>query len=197
MVGLGIEDEAFIRGKVPMTKQEVRSVTLSKLQLHSGDVCWDVGAGTGSVAVEIARLRGTSVYAIEQNPEGIDLIHENAKALGATDLTVVEGKAPEALEALPAPTHVFIGGSSGGMKEILALIYRKNPHARLVITAVTVETIAEMTQLMKEFPVEDDEIVQIQTARGRKAGRYRLMTAENPIWIGAFTFRVTEEEGEK
>ena len=190
----GLPDTAFIRGKVPMTKEEVRGACISKLRLAEGAVAWDVGAGTGSVAIEIARLKGTAVYAIEQNPDGIALIHENARALGASDLTVVEGKAPEALEDLPAPTHVFIGGSSGGMKEILSLIYEKNPRARVVITAVTAETIAEMTQLMKEFPMEDDEIVQLQAARSRKAGRYHLMTAENPIWIGSFTF-AKEDEG--
>ena len=191
----GLPDGAFVRGKVPMTKEEVREIVISKLHLTEGSVVYDVGAGTGSIAIEIGRraaaqekITKTRIYAIEQNPDGIALIHENAARLGAKGLHVVEGKAPEALRDLPAPTHVFIGGSSGGMKDILKLIYEKNPSARVVLTSVTLETIAEMSEIAKSIYVKDVEFVTISAARDRKAGRYHLMTAENPVWICAFTF---------
>ncbi len=203
----GLPDDAFVRGKVPMTKEEVRENVISKLRLTEGSVVYDVGAGTGSIAIEIARRaaaqeysrggdgsRMTKVYAIEQNPDGIALIHENAARLGARGLTVVEGKAPDALADLPAPTHVFIGGSSGGLKEILRLIYGKNPSARVVLTAVTLETVAEMSEVAGAFPHTEEEFVTISAARSRKAGRYHLMTAENPVWICAFTLCPEAEE---
>ena len=100
----GVPDEAFVRGKVPMTKEEIRCIALSKLRLGETSVVYDIGAGTGSVAVEAARMafRGR-VYAVERNPEGLKLIRENQEALRAAGLTVVSGEAPEALEGLPAP----------------------------------------------------------------------------------------------
>ena len=124
--GPGVPDEAFVRGKVPMTKEEIRCVALSKLRLGETSVVYDIGAGTGSVAVEAARMafRG-HVYAVERNPEGLKLIRENQEALRAAGLTVVSGEAPEALEGLPAPDQVFIGGSGGRLSEILAAVLRK------------------------------------------------------------------------
>ena len=197
----GLPDGAFVRGKVPMTKEEVREIVISKLHLFEGAVVYDVGAGTGSIAVEIGRRAAmqesgaamTQIYAIEQNPDGIALIYENSQRLGAKGLHVVEGKAPEALKDLPAPTHVFIGGSSGGMKDILQLLYEKNPSVRVVITSVTLETVSEMSEIVKHFPVDEEEFTTVSVARSRKAGRYHLMTAENPVWILAFTFKAPSD----
>ncbi len=106
-----------------MTKSEVRSVCLSKLRLTERAVCWDIGAGTGSVAIEMAlQAKRGQVYAIEQKDAAIRLLQQNKERFCAENLTVVSGCAPEACRDLPAPTHVFIGGSSGNMREILALV---------------------------------------------------------------------------
>ena len=149
----GLPDEAFTRTEsVPMTKSEVRAVCLSKLRLTENPVCWDVGAGSGSVAIEMARLapKGT-VYAIERKDDALELLRENIRKFAPENLTVVSGLAPEVCRDLPAPTHVFIGGSGGNMKEILETVLEKNPNARIVATAVTLESIAELTRCLREL----------------------------------------------
>ena len=180
----GLPDEAFLREEVPMTKQEVRAVTLSKLALTKSAVCWDVGAGTGSVSLEMAACcEDGRVYAIEHKANACALIEKNKLHLGVTNVEVVEGEAPEALEALEAPTHVFIGGSSGNLRAILECVLRKNPKARIVMNTVTVESFAEAVNCLKTLPLEDEEYTELNVSRGRKLGRYHLMTAQNPVYV--------------
>ena len=181
----GLPDTAFLREeKIPMTKSEVRAVALSKLRLTENAVCWDVGAGTGSVAIEMAlQAKQGWVYAIERKDTALKLLEENRKALSAENLTVVPGLAPEACQALPAPTHVFIGGSGGNLRQILTLILEKNPHARIVATAISLESIGELTDCMKAFSFAETEVVSMSVARARKAGAYHLMTGQNPIYL--------------
>ena len=181
----GLPDTAFLREeKIPMTKSEVRAVALSKLRLTENAVCWDVGAGTGSVAIEMAlQAKNGWVYAIEQKDAALQLLEENKNAFCAENLTVVPGTAPEVCQALPAPTHVFIGGSGGNMRKILDLVLRKNPHARIVATAISLESIAELTECRKTFPFTETEVVSMTVARDRKVGAYHLMTGQNPISI--------------
>lgn len=190
----GRPDEDFLRTEVPMTKSEVRAVTLSKLRLTRNALCWDVGAGTGSVSLEMAEVaEDGQVYAIERKPEACELIERNKKHLGVTNVTVIEGAAPDALRDLPAPTHVFIGGSGGELKEILALVLEKNPAARIVMNTVTAETFALALDAMKKLPVRDVEIVELSVSRGRKVGGYHLMTAQNPVYL--FSCRGGQENG--
>jgi len=185
----GLPDEAFLRGNgedgiVPMTKSEVRSVCLSKLRLTDRAVCWDIGAGTGSVAIEMAiQAKNGHVFAVERNEAALSLIEKNKERLGIRNLTVVNGYAPDACRDLPAPTHVFIGGSNGNMREILALLLEKNPNVRIVATAVTLESIAELADCMKEYPFTETETVSMTIARDRKLGAYHLMTGRNPVYI--------------
>lgn len=178
----GLADDAFERGEAPMTKSEVRSISLSKLQLTQGAVVYDVGAGSGSVAVEAA-LQATAgmVYAVEMKPEAAALTRQNQKRFHLSNLQVVCGKAPEALEKLPSPTHVFIGGSCGSLRAILDCILKKNPHVRIVANAVTLETLAELSTLATEF--DFSEAVQISVAKARPVGAYHLMRAHNPVYI--------------
>ena len=137
----GIRDEEFIRGKAPMTKEEVRTVSLSKLRLTADSVCYDVGAGTGSLSVEMAlRAHQGQVWAIEKKEDAVELIHRNKVKFAADNLEIVEGLAPEALKDLPAPTHAFIGGSSGNLKEIVKLLLEKNAHVRIVINCCLLYT---------------------------------------------------------
>ena len=181
----GLPDDAFLREeKVPMTKSEVRSVALSKLQLTENALCWDVGAGTGSVSIEMAlQARKGQVYAIERKDTALHLLQKNKDAFCAENLTIVPGCAPESCVSLPAPTHVFIGGSSGNLREILCLVLEKNPHARIVATAISLESLGELTDCMKAFPFTETEVVSLSVARDRKAGAYHLMTGQNPIYV--------------
>ena len=145
----GLPDEAFLRnlepGKlVPMTKSEVRSICLSKLRLTPNAVCWDVGAGTGSVSIEMARLCADgTVYAIEKNEQALALLEKNRESFSASNMQIIPGLAPEACRDLPAPTHAFLGGTSGSVRDILALLLEKNPHVCIVATAVTLESVSE------------------------------------------------------
>lgn len=194
----GLPDAAFQRGGneegvVPMTKSEVRSVCLSKLQLTTDAVCWDIGAGTGSVAIEMAlQARRGHVYAIERKDAAVELLRENKVKFAADNLTVIPGHAPDACRELPAPTHAFIGGSAGNMKEIIALLLEKNPGIRIVATAIALESIGELTSCMKAFPFTEKEVVSMTVARDRTAGKYHLMTGQNPIYI--FTMQCKQEE---
>jgi len=180
----GISDELFLRGRVPMTKSEIRSVSLSKLQLRPGDVVYDIGAGTGSVSVELAlQAFEGCVYAVEFNEEALDLIRQNAERFGVPNLEVVEGKAPEALIDLPVPDRAFIGGSGGNLCAILELLAEKNPNIRIVINAITLETLAEAVSCFRKLGFEDTEIVQIFAAGGKKVGDYHMMQGQNPVFI--------------
>ena len=185
----GLPDSAFLRGSgedgvVPMTKSEVRAVCMSKLRVQPDSICWDVGAGTGSVSIEMAsQAYNGAVYAIEKKEAAVQLLTENKDVFHADNLHVISGAAPEACADLAAPTHVFIGGSSGNLRDIVTLILDKNPRARIVATAITLESVAELTELLGEFTGGETEIVSMTVARGRTAGRYHLMTGQNPIYI--------------
>lgn len=184
----GISDGAFLRGKVPMTKEEIRTLSLSKLRLTEDAVVYDVGAGTGSISVEAALLcvKGR-VYAIEQKTEAAELIRQNRQHFQVENLEVIEGTAPECLEELPAPTHVFIGGSNGKLPEIVDKVRSKNPGVKIVVSAVTLETISEIERLKEKLPdLPEMEIIQVNVARSRVLGAYHLMEAENPVMIAAF-----------
>ena len=184
LVSYGFPDNEFIRGGTPMTKSAVRSVILSRLNLHDTDIIYDVGAGTGSVSVEAALLaRKGHVYAFEREPEGCRLIEENAAKFGVTNISVVSGEAPESLSGLPAPDAVFIGGSGGGLEDIVSAILKKNALTRLVISAVTLETLSQASALMARLSVRDTEILQLSVSQAKPVGAYHLMTALNPIFI--------------
>lgn len=180
----GISDGEFLRGKAPMTKEEVRTVSLSKLRLSEDSVCYDVGAGTGSVSVEMAlRAWMGQVYAIEKKEDALALLKENKKKFAVDNLAIIPGVAPEAMTELPAPTHAFIGGSSGDMQDIINLLLEKNPKVRIVINCITLETVTEAMNAIRDFGLEDVDIVQLAAARSKSIGRYHMMMGENPIYI--------------
>ena len=180
----GIPDEAFLRGKAPMTKSEVRAVSLSKLALEPEDTLWDVGAGTGSVAVEAALLCPQGqVYAVECQPEAFALLEQNKAKFGAGNLHPVLGMAPQALEELPPPQAVFIGGSKGNLQAILQAALAKNPRVRVVMNAIALETLGQAAALLGQLGFERTEIVQVAVSRAKQAGPYHMMMGQNPVFI--------------
>ena len=179
----GLPDEAFERGDVPMTKQEVRAAVLAKLAVRPEDILWDVGAGTGSVSVELALAapRGR-VYAVECRPEGCALIKANREKFRTRNLVLVEGLAPAALSDLPAPDAVFIGGSKGSLAAIVDAALDKNPDARICVSAIALESLSAAVAALtaKGRPVQ---VSQIAVSRARAVGGLHLMMAQNPIYL--------------
>lgn len=183
-MGPHIPDEEFIRGKVPMTKAEVRAVSLAQMELTENAVVYDVGAGTGSVSVETARSGNRiRVYAIEKKAEAVRLLEQNRKKFRADGIRIIEGTAPEALRELEPPTHVFIGGSSGNLREILHIVLEKNPSVRIVINAISLETMGEVMAAIDGGLLRDAQVTQIMASRSRVLGKYHMMTGQNPVYI--------------
>ena len=181
---ISIPDEEFTRGDAPMTKSEVRALSVAKLKLSDDSVIYDIGAGTGSVSIEMALVAVNGmVYAIEKEDPAADLIEVNKVKFKAPNVQVIRGLAPEAMADLPTPTHAFIGGSSGNLKDIIKCLLDKNPDIRVVINSVTIETLEETTQVIKEFDLVEEEITCINVSKARKLGKYHLMTAQNPVYI--------------
>lgn len=180
----GIPDELFIRGDVPMTKQEVRAVALAKLRLTATDTVWDVGAGTGSVSIEAALVaRAGSVWAVERNVAGVQLIRENADAFGCGNVHAVPGVAPEVLAKLPVPDAVFVGGSAGELPSIVEAAFEKNSQVRLCVPCVTVETLTEACALLSGSRFKGFEACQVSAARAENVGSHHLMKAQNPVFL--------------
>jgi precorrin-6Y C5,15-methyltransferase (decarboxylating) len=179
----GLPDDLFTRGEVPMTKAEVRAVSLARLAPHPSDTCYDIGCGTGSVTVELAlaAYRG-HVYAIDQQAGALDLTRTNCAAFKVGNVTVLHGHAPDALVGLPAPDVAFIGGSSGRLGDIVAALVDLNPAVRLVITAIALETVGAALQALTDagFRVE---ATQLAVARTRAVGGLHLLQAQNPVTI--------------
>ncbi len=182
----GIEDAEFIRGDVPMTKTEVRAVVLSRLAIGRSDVVWDIGAGTGSISVEsaIAAPYGI-VYAVEGETAACTLIKKNREKFLVDNIEIVKGEAPEITAELPAPDSVFIGGSGGKLTEILLQVASKNPRARIVLTAVTIETLQNASKAFEECGYRCTEITQIAATRYNLRGIYHMPDSQSPVWVMA------------
>ena len=182
--GPHLPDDAFVRGDVPMTKEEVRELALCKLRIRRDDTVWDVGAGTGSVSVEAARAACEGlVIAIEQNERACELLHRNRDAFGLGNLRIIMGEAPDALAGLPAPDRVFIGGTSGRLEQIVEAAVHANPAVRLCVTAISLETLAQILSCARDLNLVNLDLVQVTVARSREIGSHHLMMGANPVYI--------------
>lgn len=180
----GIEDDAFIRGDVPMTKREIRATIMNEARISEDSVVLDVGAGTGSISIEAALgAPNGHVYAIERFAKGIELIRQNTEKFKVENITVIEAKAPDGMATLPPLDAVIIGGSAGGMTQILDETERLlKVGGRLVVTAVTMETGFTILEALKGRPFTYYGY-QMQINRFRKAGPYHLLDPLSPIFI--------------
>ncbi|SDB05927.1 precorrin-6Y C5,15-methyltransferase (decarboxylating) [Pseudobutyrivibrio sp. YE44] len=183
----GLSDDMFIREQVPMSKEEIRELSICKLRPKKNSVIYDIGSGTGSVTVELGLLDASiSVYAIELKSEACSLIRKNLAKFNLNNVKVIEGTAPDALEGLPVPTHVFIGGSAGRLEEIIGALKALDNDIRVVINSVTIETSTEIFNVLKKHQIKDADIVQVGVAKAKKAGDYSVMQGQNPVYIVSF-----------
>ena len=182
--GPHLTDDEFVRGKVPMTKEEVRELAICKMRISPSDTVWDIGAGTGSVSVEAARAAYAGrVFAVERNAEAIALLEENKARFHLSNLTIVEGEAPGAMAGLPVPDCVFVGGSSGRLSQIVRTVCSANPDVRLCVAAITLETLSEALACVRELSFDDVDIVQVSIAKAHAVGAYHMMQARNPVYL--------------
>lgn len=183
----GLPDASFEQrhpDKGLITKNEVRAVSLARLQLRADSVVWDIGAGSGAVGLEAARLcRDGHVYAIEKNVEDAAIAGRNRRALGVHNYTLVHGKAPAGLEDWADPDAVFIGGSGGELAELIArILARLKPGGWLVMNFVTIENLAVAVDALKAAGAQWD-VLQLQASRSKPILHMHRMAAENPVWI--------------
>jgi precorrin-6Y C5,15-methyltransferase (decarboxylating) len=167
-----------------ITKNEVRVVSLARMQLRAGSVVWDIGAGSGSVGLEAARLCSQGhVYAIEKNVDDNAIVRANRRALGLSNHTLVHGKAPEGLQHWLDPDAVFIGGSGGELAELIRLVLQRlKPEGWLVMNFVTLENLAVAVETLKSLGVAWD-VLQLQASRSKPILHMNRMAAENPVWL--------------
>ena len=181
-------DTEFLRSKVPMTKECVRHESILRLEPREGDVLYDIGGGTGSVAIEAAALHPSlKVYTMERKTEAASLIRENLKAAGTGNVTVLEGEATALIKELPKPDAVFIGGSGGRLREILELLTSKGTGIRYVINAVSMETMGEVQKLLESYKTSDERTIMLSVSEVNQVGAYHMLQGQNPVWIFSFT----------
>lgn len=194
----GIADDQFSQRKPEkglITKREVRAVSLARMQLRRNSIVWDIGAGSGSVGLEAARLCPDGhVFAIEKNADDIANVQENQEAWGISNYTFVHGKAPAFLDKWPDPDAVFIGGSGGELAELITLcLGRLRESGWLVMNFVTLENLSTAVETLKRLDVEWD-VSQIQASRSSPILNMNRLQAENPVWIVSATNPTDHDE---
>ncbi|MBI2160288.1 MAG: precorrin-6y C5,15-methyltransferase (decarboxylating) subunit CbiE [candidate division NC10 bacterium] len=183
----GLPEEVFDQRKPKLgliTKREVRVLSLSRLALRPDSAVWDIGAGSGSVSVEAARLapRGR-VFAVEKNAEDVQIVLANVEKFGVPHVTVVHAHAPEGLKRLPDPDAVFVGGSGGGLSDILAIASaRLRPRGRIVVNAITLDTLHEAVSTFRQLGLEHEAIL-VSIARSKPLLQMMSFEALNPVYI--------------
>ena len=181
-----IKDEEFIRGKAPMTKEEIRAVSLAKLEMKNDDICLDIGGGTGSVTMEMAQFaKDGHVYVIEQKEDAFELIKQNVEKFDLKNITYIKGEAPEGLSHLDVKfDKIFIGGSGGNLEDIIQYSYDNlKEKGILVLNFIVLENVFNAIETLKKIPFKDTDICQIIVSKNRKVKDFNMMMAENPIYV--------------
>lgn len=180
----GIPDKEFVRGEVPMTKEEIRAVVISKLRLKKDHIIYDLGAGSGSITVEAA-LKSSSgmVYAVEKKAEAVDLIKKNCNKFNLKNVKIIAKEATQSFAELPAADRIFIGGSGGFLEEIITNSDKKlKKDGKIILTAITVNTLSTAVSQFEQLNYNID-IINLAVTRTKKIRDYHMFKALNPIYI--------------
>ncbi|MCG8482072.1 MAG: precorrin-6Y C5,15-methyltransferase (decarboxylating) subunit CbiT [Clostridia bacterium] len=182
-----ISDDHFIRGNIPMTKEEIRSIALGKLRIQKHHIVVDIGAGTGSVSIEAGfRAKNGNVYAIERKKEGIELIKKNIERFNIKNITVIEGTAPRAFDGVgDFVDRIFIGGSGGRLEDIITKSHKLLVnHGRMVMNFITIENLHTALDVLRGLNYNDIDVVHVNISKNKKIdASLTMMQAENPIYI--------------
>ena len=185
-ISFGLSDEVFVRDKVPITKSEVRAIIMSKLDIQTDSICYDIGAGSGSVSIEMSRLAyDGKVYAIEKNPLAVELIQKNIHNFSAENIELIHAKAPDGLDNIINADKIFIGGSGGELISMMEMIFTSKKNPTIVISAITMETIAQIMDIVKIAKEKGyyTEITAINVSKSKEVGPYNMMMAQNMVFI--------------
>jgi len=164
-----------------MTKEEVRVISISKLDLDHNDTVLDIGAGTGSISIECARVLDGNVYAIERNPDAIKLLHLNKEKFEVSNYHIIEGIAPDHLPDADV-NKVIIGGSGGKMAQIIESLQRYDVK-NIVINTITIENTYKALELLKLHNYNDIEVTTVNISKSKMVGPVTMMMGNNPINI--------------
>ncbi len=183
----GIPDEFFERlEEVPITKEEVRVVQISKARLSPSQTVYDIGCGSGSVSIEAALQIKSSgkVYSIDFDPKAVELTKKNLAKFGISNVTVITGNAIEKISELPTADAIFIGGTGGDTREILKLCESKlKIGGRIVIGTILVETLFAVLDIIEKLKFSEVDVTQITVSKSRKTSTGTMMLARNPVTI--------------
>ncbi len=181
----GIPDDMFIRGDIPMTKEEVRIITIGKLRINRDDIIVDIGGGTGSLSIEAALMAKLGkVYTVEKNDLGIELIKKNTERFGLNNIYPIKGRAPEILDNVPRVNRAIIGGTGGKIDGIFHWLDNNlASNGRVVMNAITLENAYKGIQSFKERGYIDIDITQASISKGKSIGGLTMMQGQNPIYI--------------
>ena len=183
----GIPDSEFERAeKVPITKEEVRVVQISKARLKPGQIVYDIGCGSGSISIEAALQIESSgkVLAVDYDEKAIELTKKNIEKFGLTNISVIHGNAKEKIQKLKEADTIFIGGTGGDTKEIVELCENKlKSGGRIVIGIILIETLYSVLQVLEKLQFESVDITQITISKSRKTSTGTMMLARNPVTI--------------
>ena len=183
----GIPDEEFERTEsVPITKEEIRAIQISKGRLSAGQTVLDIGCGSGSVTIEAAIQVEESgkVIGVDIDPNAIELTEKNLKKFGITNYTLIEGNAKDKISELPKVDTIFIGGTGGDTKDIVELCQNKiKSGGRIVIGVILIETLYSVLQTIEKLDFESVDITQITIGKSRKTKTGTMMLARNPVTV--------------
>lgn len=181
---ISISDDDFVRGKSPMTKSDIRALSIIKLGINKNSVVYDIGAGTGSVCCEIAvNYPMSKVFAYEKNSDAIDILKENIQKFDCKNIALFEGTAPDVFLYEEPADFAFIGGSGGNLKDMLNVLRTKNPQVKICITAISLQTLEQILEYIKENNIQNYEISQHSSAFTKKIAKYDMLMANNPVFI--------------
>ena len=183
----GIPDEEFERTEsVPITKEEIRAIQISKGRLSVGQTVLDIGCGSGSVTIEAAIQVEESgkVIGVDIDPNAIELTEKNLKKFGITNYTLIEGNAKDKISELPQVDTIFIGGTGGDTKDIVELCQDKiKSGGRIVIGVILIETLYSVLKTIEKLDFESIDITQITIGKSRKTKTGTMMLARNPVTV--------------